>query len=562
MLSSLTIKNVVLIESLTIEFENGQDDNGLSALTGETGAGKSILLDSLGLALGARSESRLVRQGADKAQVLATFDIPSEHSCYRLLHEADVEVDAGENLLLRRSLTSDGRSKAYINDAPISVGLLREVGESLVEIHGQHDTRGLLDPSTHKNMLDAYADIDAAKIANLWRDWQGKLEELNALREKAQSLKEQEQYLRESVEDLDALGPEPEEDARLSLLRESLKHREDVLGALNEAYHALNADSDPVRSAWGILDRVSDKLGGIGQQAIAALDSAVAEATEALALIQSASSDLEHSEYNLESIDDRLHALRNAARKHNCSVDNLAAKRDELSAELALIDNNEEHIRSLENQVTQAREAYIKEAKILHDRRVKAGSKMDALVEAELAPLKMERAKFVTSVETQEEQAWGVYGIDKIRFLVATNPGSAPGPLNKIASGGEMSRFMLALKVVMADESTKTRGQKMTMIFDEVDAGIGGATADAVGERLSALASVHQVLVVTHSPQVAARAGAHWIVQKAGDVDVTTNVVRLPEAMDRREEIARMLAGSSITDEARAAAEKLLSTGA
>lgn len=557
MLSSLTIKNVVLIESLTIEF-----DNGLCALTGETGAGKSILLDSLGLALGARSESRLVRSGADKAQVSAEFDIPVDHFCYDILREADVEVEGGEPLILRRSLTPDGRSKAFINDISVSAGLLKKIGESVVEIHGQHDTRGLLDPSNHRQMLDAYAGVNSDMIRGFWHSWQEKLSQFKVLQDKAEALKEQEQYLRESVEDLDALSPEHAEEERLSILRESLKHREDVLGALNEAYHALNADTDPVRSAWGILDRVSDKLGETGKSAVNALERAVSEGQEALSLVQSASSDLEHSEHDLESIDDRLYALRNAARKHGCGVDELAAKRDELAAELDLIDNNDVHIEALKQETDLARAAYIKEAEIVHDRRAKAGAKMDALIQTELVPLKMERALFLTSVALQDEESWNSEGMDQVRFLVSTNPGAAPGPLSKIASGGEMSRFMLALKVVMADQNTKSNGQHMTMIFDEVDAGIGGATADAVGERLEALSEAHQVLVVTHSPQVAARAASHWIVQKGGDVDVTTNVVRLPKAEDRREEIARMLAGSSITDEARAAAEKLLSSGA
>lgn len=549
MLNMMTIQNVVLIEKLTIEFENG-----LCALTGETGAGKSILLDSLGLALGGRSETRLVRKGADKANVVASFDVASNHPSQEILNESDIECEDGE-IILRRSVSADGRSKAYINDQPVSVSLLKQVGETLVEIHGQHDTRGLLDPSNHRAMLDEYAGADGA-LPKLWQDWSTQRDELQQLREQAANAREEEEYLRQSLEDLDALGAEPGEEEKLSTLRESLIHRERVLEALNAAYHALNAEEDPVRTAWGALDRVADKLGAEGGDAIQALDRASSEMQEAMARIQSISSDLEHSEHNLETIDDRLHELRNQARKHGCAPDELAEKRDDLAAQLNMIEHADDVLDEKARAVEKARAAYIKQAEVLSAQRVKAASALDGLVQKELPPLKMERAKFVTTLDKLPEEDWNAHGMDRVRFLVATNPGAEPGPLGKIASGGEMSRFMLALKVVMAGEQS---GQ--SLIFDEVDAGIGGATADAVGERLARLAGNNQIMVVTHSPQVAARASHHWIVKKGGEQDVTTNVIPLPANEDRREEIARMLAGASVTEEARAAAEKLLETG-
>ncbi len=550
MLSALSIENVVLIEKLVTEFEQG-----LCALTGETGAGKSILLDALGLALGSRSEARLVRKGTKKASVTASFDLIPSHSALNLLKESDIDC-AGSQLILRRSVTSDGRSKAYINDQPVSVALLKQVGETLVEIHGQNDTRGLLDPANHRAMLDEYAGIKGG-ITTLWDDWSIQRTELDALRRNANKSHEEEEYLRQSLEDLDSLAAEQGEGETLATLRESLIHREKVMEALNTAYHDLTAENDPVSSAWGTLERVADKIGAQGQGVINALDRATAEIQEAITLIQTLSSDLEHSAHNLESIDDRLHELQAQARKHNCTIDKLAEKREELAAQLGLIEHADDLLADKIKAVEKARALYIKEAEELSLKRVNAAKNLDKLVQKELPPLKLERAQFLTHIEQMEEENWNAHGMDRVRFLVATNPGAEPGPLGKIASGGEMSRFMLALKVVMAG---KQQGQ--SLIFDEVDAGIGGSTADAVGERLALLAKKHQVMVVTHSPQVAARAAHHWVIAKGGTKDVKTNVIALPTAAARREEIARMLAGASVTDEARAAADKLLESQA
>lgn len=548
MLTTLRIQNVVLIDQVMIEFQGG-----LCALTGETGAGKSILLDSLGLALGARAESSLVRKGADQASVTASFDLPKNHISKKILKAAELEWD--QTLIIRRTLSSDGRSKAFINDQPVSVALLREVGESLVEIHGQFDTQGLLNPSTHRAMLDDYAGI-GDEVLNAWEALDAAREKLENLKNAAASSKIEEEYLRASVEDLENIDPQTGEEESLASLRERLMHREQVLEALNNAYNILNSEDDPVRSAWAALDKIAGKLGEAGSAAIGALERANAEMIEAVSAIEALSADLSESEHDLQSIDDRLFGLRAQARKHHCAVDDLPKKLEELKERLSAIDHADEYIAKAEKAVKEARAAYIAQAEKISVLRSKAATKLDALVAKELPPLKLDKARFVTSIEKLPEEAWNANGFDRVRFLVATNPGAEPGPLNKIASGGEMSRFMLALKVVMAEV-----GDAETLIFDEVDAGIGGAVADAVGERLARLAKGKQILVVTHAPQVAARAAHHYIVKKDGAKEVTTNVVPLGSRADRCEEIARMLAGAIVTEEARAAAGKLLETG-
>lgn len=550
MLGSLSIQNVVIIEKLVIGFKAG-----LCTLTGETGAGKSILLDSLGLATGMRAESGLVRKGADQALVSASFDIPPESGVYAKLSEVGVTIDKGEAIVLRRTLSADGRSKAFINDQPVSVALLRDIGADLLEIHGQFDTQGLLDPSTHRAILDDYAGVHGA-LDDVWQALADARAAYEALKIEAAQSHHDEAYLRSALEDLDGLDPQEGEEETLSTLRERLMHREKVLEALNAAYHCLQGEHDPVRKAGSILERVADKIGQGGDDILAALDRASAEMQEAISGIQSLSSDMEYEEHNLQSIDDRLYALRGQARKHQCAVDDLKAKREELALRLNRIEHADDLLVEAGRKVAAAQAAYLSKAKEVSARRKSAAEKLDRLVMAELAPLKLERAQFVTRLDELAEGEYGPQGIDRVRFLVATNPGAEAGPLHKIASGGEMSRFMLALKVVMAET-----GSAGTLIFDEVDAGIGGSTADAVGERLHRLSKNKQILVVTHSPQVAARADHHWIVQKSGKDVVTTSVVELPSRAERCEEIARMLSGASITEEARAAADKLLETG-
>lgn len=550
MLTSLSIHNVVLIEKLVIEFKSG-----LCALTGETGAGKSILLDSLGLALGARSESKLIRKGADQAIVVAVFEAHANHPAREKLKDSDIMIAQGEDLILRRTLGKDGRSKAHINDQPVSIKLLKQVGDSLIEIHGQFDTQGLLDISTHRKMLDEYAQIDG-RIKDIWNAWQSHHDHLVEMRENAKASRAEEEYLRTALEDLDSLEPQTGEEKELSSIRERLMNKEQVLEGLNAAYQALNTEEDPVRSAWATIDRIADKLGPQAQPLTSALDLASTQIQEAVSEIQILSTDLQSADHDLQTVDDRLFALRAQARKHDCELDELPQIREKLAHKLNAIEHADEAIAEAMQEVEKSKAQYISKAEKVSTARAQAAGKLDRLVSKELAPLKLEKARFVTFVEKLDESEWGPNGFDKVTFLVATNPGAEPGPLKKIASGGEMSRFMLALKVVMAKV-----GAAESLIFDEVDAGIGGSAADAVGERLAKLSSDKQILVVTHAPQVAARASHHWIVKKQGQNEAQTSVNPLQTARQRREEIARMLAGATITQEARAAADKLLELG-
>lgn len=551
MLSSITIQNVVLIDKLIIEFKNG-----FCALTGETGAGKSILLDSLGLALGKRADQSLVKKGADKAIVIASFDLASKHPVFALMDEHDIEPE--DTLILRRVVNKDGGSKAFVNDQPISAGLLRQIGNLLVEIHGQFDTYGLLDAKTHLPILDEFGQIDDSKTRTAWKDWKTTETEYQSLLDTIEQSKADEDYLRQSLEDLDRLDPKgADEEETLNNLRTRLMNKDQVIEALNNAYHLLNEQS-AVSEAFRTLERVSDKGGKELNAAIEALDRADSELQEALAQIQSCSDSFDDGEYNLEEIDDRLYALRGQARKHNCEVSDLPEIREQLAQKLNMIETEDSRLTDLARACEAQKSAYIKEAKTLGEQRRKAAETLDKKVAAELPPLKLEKARFVTQIEDKDEKHWNASGCNAVSFLIATNPGAEPGPLNKIASGGEMARFMLALKVVIAEI-----GAPQTMIFDEVDTGIGGATADAVGERLSTLSRDKQILVVTHAPQVAARANHHWIVVKESEKEnaARTTVVPLSELGSRQEEIARMLAGAEITEEARAAAMKLMNTG-
>lgn len=545
MLTALDISQVVLIDRLRIEFQPG-----FCALTGETGAGKSILLDSLGLALGARAEAGLVRKGAAQASVSATFSLDARHPAHALLQAQ--ELDSDSTLILRRVLSADGRSRAFINDQPVSVALLRQVGDMLIEIHGQFDTQGLLDPDAHRGLLDSYAGVDAGVLERLWDGWRAAEKTLAVARADMERARREENYLRQSVEDLSALDPKAEEEGQLMALRDRLARRTQIVAGLGTADNAL-AEAE---SAMNVAYRALEKIGEGAQPALMALNRMQAELRESVAEIHALSADMEESEQDLESIDDRLHDLRAQARKHGVTADQLPETWARLTKQLALIDGQDKAIDDLLKAVEEARRAFVKTADATTKTRRKAAERLDALVAKELPPLKLDKARFVTAVDDVPEDQWGPGGADRVRFLVATNPGAEPGALNKIASGGEMARFMLALKVVMA--AVGTAG---SLVFDEVDSGIGGATAAAVGERLARLAQQRQILVVTHSPQVAARASHHWIVLKDGKKDVTTKIIPLSELAARKEEIARMISGEAVTDEARAAARKLLETG-
>jgi DNA repair protein RecN (Recombination protein N) len=553
MLVSLSIRDVVLIEKLDLGF-----GPGLSVFTGETGAGKSILLDSLSLALGARADSGLVRHGAAQLTVIAEFDPPPFHPARVLLAAQDMDV-ADTPLLLRRVVTADGRSRAYVNDQPVSVGLLRKVGDELVEIHGQFESHGLLDPANHGSVLDAFAAAGEAKRATkvAWDAWRQAAKARTEAEETLKRARAEEEALRHAHDELKALDPKPGEEAELAQSRALLQHSEKLVEAMNAAMAALRHKGEveaSLRTAQRNLERVADKAEGKLDGVIAALDRAAVEAAEAVGLLERASADIDLDPRHLEKVEERLFALRAAARKHLVEVDGLAALKADLERQLAALDGGGDDLAKLAKLEQAARASYVEAARALSKLRADAALRLDQAVAAELPPLKLDKARFTTGVKALDENAWGPDGLDAVEFLVATNPGSPPAGLGKIASGGELSRFMLALKVVLA-RVTPTP----TIVFDEVDSGIGGAVAAAVGDRLARLGTDLQVLVVTHSPQVAARGRQHYRVAKrevsAGKV--LTSVDELPQDA-RREEIARMLAGETVTEQARAAAESLM----
>jgi DNA repair protein RecN (Recombination protein N) len=559
MLTGLAIRNVVLVDQLSLGFAGG-----LSALTGETGAGKSILLDALGLAVGGRADSGLVRHGADQASVIAEFAVGPDHPARTLLREQDFDDGEDDALVLRRTVNAEGRSRAYVNDQPVSAGLLRRIGAGLVEVHGQFDTQGLLNPQTHRGVLDDFAGLApmAAEAAAAWRAWRRAEDARAEAAAEAERARAEEDWLRHAVEELELLAPQPGEESAVAETRSMLMHREKLAEAINAALDQISGERGAERllgAAARTLQRVADKAGGRLEAALAALDRAGTEAAEAASDLHRLGSDIDLDAGELERLEERLFALRAAARKYDTDVDGLAAVRDDLARRLALIADRGEALARLGKEAALARGIYESAAAGLSEARAAAAARLDEAIAAELPPLKLEKARFCTLVEPLEEREWGPAGRDRVTFAVATNPGAPPGPLAKIASGGELARFMLALKVVLAGT-----GPVPTLVFDEVDSGISGAVADAVGERLARLGRQLQVLVVTHSPQVAARAAHHWRVEKRaaanGGERVITLVTELPDA-DRREEIARMLSGAVITEQARAAAESLIARG-
>ena len=552
MLTRLSIRNIVLIDKLDLDFSSG-----LAVLTGETGAGKSILLDSLGLAIGHRAEARMLRKGADVASAVAVFEVPSDNVVRTILKESDIDVD-GDDLILRRSLGEDGRTKAFINDQPVSVGLLKRVGEHLVEIHGQFETQRLLDPAGHRALLDAFgghrdALEDIAKRYNVVRDKQAAL---SAATEAARIAKENEEYLRHAVDELRALAPTPGEESALAEQRKILQHGEQISSAILESQQALIGDDgveEKLATALGEIERAASKAGGMLDETLGALQRAASETADAIGFLEKATADIEIDPQALEDAEERLFALRALARKHNTEVDALADTQEKLEAALADIDAGGENLKRLQAEAEAAKQDYALAADALHKKRVKAANALDKSMIGELEPLRLGNARFKTNVITQDEDKWTETGADRVAFAVATNPGAEPGPLNKIASGGELARFMLALKVVLADADPVP-----VLVFDEVDAGIGGAVAAAVGERLVRLGEGVQVFVVTHSPQVAAKGAHHLNVRKGvADAQTRTEVVAL-NGDERQEEIARMLSGEVVTTEARAAADQLL----
>lgn len=554
MLASLSIRDFVLIEKLDLDFL--RTGGGLGALTGETGAGKSILIDALSLALGARAESGAVRRGAAQASVSASFDLPPNHPAHAVLDEQGFEVE--DVLTLRRMIGADGRGRAFVNDQPASVALLRRLGETLVEIQGQMEQHGLLDVATHRRSLDAFASLEkmATAVAAAWATWRVADQAHAGALAAAEAARRDEDFLRHAVKELEALAPRAEDEERLSTERQLMRAGSalgeavaQALGELEDGRGAVGA----LRSAHRHIERNAERAAGRLDVALAALDRALSETTEAQAQLETARDALEFDPSRLEKIEERLFALRAAARKHNVSVPDLAALREKFKTQLAALDDGEAGLKKLAATVKAARSAYLAAAETLAAARRKGAAKLDRSVAAELGPLKLERAKFVTEVVALPEEDWSAAGTDRVQFTVATNPGAPPAPIAKIASGGELSRFLLALKVCLAKV-----GDAPTIVFDEVDSGIGGATAAAVGERLKRLAKDVQVLVVTHSPQVAAIADRHWLIRKTTTRNAASTDVLTLDSKGRREEIARMLSGAEVTAEARAAADKLL----
>ena len=550
MLARLSIRDIVLIDRLDIDF-----GRGLAALTGETGAGKSILLDAFALALGARGEATMVREGAEQGQVIAVFDLAKGHPARRVL--ADNDLGSDDELIVRRVQFADGRTRAFVNDQPVSVQVLRALGAALVEIHGQHDERAFVDAATHRALLDAYGGIDgdAAAVARLWEERRAREVAVEKHRAEIERANREADWLRHAVGELGKLAPETGEETALAERRAGMMQAEKVAEDLRATHESVTGPQSPVpplATAIRRLERRAAQAPALIEPVVKAIDAALTAMDEARAHLETALRAANYDPHELERIEERLFALRAAGRKYNVPVDNLAALGLRYQDDLALIDAGAERLAALEQEARAAGVRYREAAQALSAGRRKAAQKLDKAVNGELKPLKLERAQFSTQIESENE---GPNGLDRVEFWVRTNPGTRPGPMMKVASGGELARFLLALKVVLAD-----RGSAPTLIFDEIDTGVGGAVADAIGMRLARLASGVQVIAVTHAPQVAARADRHYLISKdalSKGKRVATRVAEL-EAEHRREEIARMLAGAEITAEARAAADRLI----
>lgn len=551
MLTNLSIRNIVLIEALDLAFARG-----LGVLTGETGAGKSILLDALGLVLGNRADSGLVRAGEDKASATATFEFAEMPAgIIEALDDAGVEMEAGEALVIRRQLKADGGSKAFVNGQPVGVATLRALAPFLVELHGQHDDRGLVNARGHRALLTRYAAADEAGVAGAWRKWQASEAALAEAREAAESAAAERELVEAHLAELERLAPLEGEEEDLAGQRADMQKGERLSEDLASLQH-LFAGSDSalaqLRAAARRLDRIAPEHEALGD-ALSALDRCLIEGGEAEAAVDRALEALSFDPARLDEVETRLFDLRAEARKHGCQVDDLPTKLAELRGKLDAIEGGEGCIKALQSDAFEKGSHYRALAETLSAQRVEAAKRLDKAVAAELAPLKLDAAKFKTLVTRTDEEKWGPHGMDAVEFVISTNPGAPFAPLAKIASGGELSRFILALKVALAEE-----GGAAVIIFDEIDRGVGGAVASAIGERLARLASGGQLLAVTHSPQVAARGNVHFMIAKSSEGTVTRTSVGQLDAGGRQEEIARMLSGAEITPEARAQAERLL----
>lgn len=563
MLIGLSIRDVVLIESLDLAI-----GEGLTALTGETGAGKSIILDALGLATGARADAGLVRRGAaGHASATAMFALPADHPAFAYLDEKGLAYARDEDLVLRRQLSPDGRSRAFVNDQATSVGVLKDLGALLLEVHGQHETVGLLDPKTHRGLLDAFGGVSVGAVGSAWSAWRAARSKADELRDLASRAAAETEELTLRLSELDRLDPREGEEETLAEERALLSSAEKVITDVASAQDALGGEfSGKLAQAYRALERARDRAIQAGaptdgpamtrlQAACDAVDRALVEAQEASAAIDAVAETFEFEPDRLEKTEERLFALRGMARKLNVLVEDLPAKRAEFATRLQAIETSEEALKEADAEAAEARETYLYAAEALSAERRAAGDALAVAVEAELAPLKLEKARFRVAVEPLPEDRAGPTGLDRIAFEISTNPGAPFGPMEAIASGGELARFALALKAALA---AKGGGPQPLMIFDEVDQGVGGAVADAVGLRLKRLASAAQVLVVTHSAQVAARGDAHWRISKSGDDTSTRTKVEPLSPAEREEEIARMLSGAEVTEAARAAARALM----
>ncbi|MYM55723.1 DNA repair protein RecN [Thalassovita mangrovi] len=547
MLRALEIRDMLIIDRLELDFQPG-----LNVLTGETGAGKSILLDSMGFVLGWRGRAELVRSGADQGEVVAVFELPAGHAAHAVLEEAG--LPGGDELILRRVNSRDGRKTAWVNDRRCSGEVLRGLSETLIELHGQHDDRGLLDPKGHRVLLDvfgAYPELqDATRAA--WRGLSQARKELTQAEAALTEMRAEEDFLRHAVAELDKLDPQQGEEAELDSRRRQMQGAERIREDVARALQALSGEGaeGAMGDALRWLEGASEKAEGVLDGAIDALGRAFNELGDAVQGVETALDGLNFNPHELEQTEERLFAIRGLARKHGVAPDDLGGFAEGLRTRLAALDRGDADMAELQKALSQAESAYDKAAGALSAARREAAGRLDKAVAGELAPLKMERAVFTTEIADTDP---GPDGRDAVAFTVATNPGAPSGPLAKIASGGELSRFLLALKV-----SLHQKQSGVTMIFDEIDRGVGGATADAVGRRLADLASGAQVLVVTHSPQVAALGAHHWRVEKRVEDNVTTSTVVPLDADERVDEIARMVAGDTITEEARGAARALL----
>ncbi len=557
MLQHLSVRNIVLIESLDISFQPG-----FCALTGETGSGKSILLDALGAVLGSRAEARLVRNGAEQGSVTAVFDIAGLPAVHATLAELALEHEEDE-LRLRRVLTKEGKSRAFINDIPVSVSALKQVGETLLEMHGQHDQRGLMDAATHRLWLDAFGRLlpQAASLQAAYKDWRQAEKDVKTAAETLAKLKQEEEYLRHVVAELNALAPTAGEEEQLAERRRQLMQFEKLAGSLIEALARLE-ESDGAQMAVTAIERSLWRVDAEAvpslPQVTTALEKASHELEQARLALQEAVRETEFDAEEQNRVEERLFALREAARKHQCTPDELASRLAQYQQQLQELDAQDRFAAERQARLNATRAAYVTQAEQLAALRTEAATHLQQRMQQELAPLKMEKARFVVEQTPLPEPQWSGEGMQAIQFLIAANPGSPPGPLGKIASGGELSRFMLALKVALSEVKTVP-----CLVFDEVDTGVGGAVATAIGSRLALLAdaekgSARQVFVVTHQPQVAAFANQHVKVSKDQQDDSTHTRITLLDAAARREELARMLAGDAITDAARAAADALL----